>query len=81
MLTETLREALPVRRSSTDLYDLVRVVDRQTQRQVEGLAIQLRGGELVVTGRSRTYYVKQLVTQALQKSAPSVRFANEICVV
>jgi hypothetical protein len=78
MSTDTLMELVPARQSSTYLGDLVRFVNRQTQQQVQDLSIHHGDGGLVVTGRSPTYYVQQLVTQAIQMSAPAVRLVNAI---
>jgi hypothetical protein len=66
--------------NSCDLRGLIDFVNRETQQQVRDLSIRQRDGGLVVTGSSRTYYVKQLVTQAILISIPAVRLVNEICV-
>ena len=68
------------RPSSPSFSELIRFVHRQTQQQVRDLAIHQREGRLVVTGRSETYYAKQLVTQAILTAAPAVRLVNEISV-
>lgn len=80
MVAETLTETVALCQSSCDLGDLVDFVNRETQQQVRELSIRRRDGGLIVTGRSRTYYVKQLVTQAILVSVPAVRLVNEICV-
>jgi hypothetical protein len=80
MVTETLTERATFCQSSCDLGDLVDFVNRETQQQVQDLSIRHRDGGLIVTGLSRTYYVKQLVTQAILVSVPAVRLVNEICV-
>ncbi len=67
-----------VRHNGSNLLELHRLVNCQTQLQVSDLAIRQCDGMLVVTGRSPTYYVKQLVTQAILGRFPSVRLANEI---
>lgn len=63
---------------SADLCALARLVHAQTQQQVQNLTIFEQEGRLVVTGRSRSYYVKQLVTQALLMAAPAFPLVNEI---
>lgn len=68
------------RQTCGSLVELVRFVNHQTHRQVEDLSIHSREGDLVVTGRCPSYYVKQLVTQSIRRLAPSVRLMNEICV-
>ena len=78
MVTETLTESAAFIQSSCDLGDLMDFVNRETQQQVRNLAIRHREGALIVTGRSRTYYIKQLVTQAIFVSLPAVRLMNEI---
>lgn len=75
-----LTEMAPPRHNSGTLGELVRLIDGQTQRQVEDLQILSREGSLVVTGRSPSYYIKQLVTQAILRTSPSARLINEICV-
>jgi hypothetical protein len=80
MVTETLMENAKSCQSACDLGNLTHFVHRETQQQVRDLAIRHRDGGLVVTGRSRTYYVKQLVTQAILISVPTVRLLNEISV-
>jgi hypothetical protein len=73
-------DTAPGRQTCGNLVELVRFVNHQTHQQVEDLSIHSREGRLVVTGRSPSYYVKQLVTQAIRRLAPSVRLLNEICV-
>ena len=60
---------------------LLQQIDAKTYHQVQDLDVACEGDCVVVTGRSRTYYVKQLATQALQSSSPDIRIANEIVVV
>lgn len=60
--------------------ELIRRVDLQTSRQVQNLQIDCDGGRITVTGRSRTYYIKQLVTQAIIDSFPAMQIRNEIAV-
>jgi hypothetical protein len=79
MPTVTMMET-PVRPSSPSLSELIRFVHRQTLQQVRDLAIHQREGRLVVTGRSATYYAKQLVTQAILSAAPAAQLVNEISV-
>lgn len=79
MVTETLMETAKSQ-SPCDLGDLLQFVNRETQQQVQDLSIRHRDGRLIVTGRSSTYYAKQLVTQAILVAVPAVRLVNEICV-
>jgi hypothetical protein len=73
-ITETSRP------SSPSFSELIRFVHRQTQQQVRDLAIHQREDRMIVTGRSDTYYAKQLVTQAILTAAPAVQLVNEISV-
>ncbi len=56
-------------------------VQELTNRQIRDLQICCRGNQVIVTGISRTYYVKQLATQAVLTALPQVQLANEITVV
>lgn len=80
MVSETLTETANLCQSFCNLGNLIEFVNRETQQQVQDLSIRHRDGGLIVTGRSRTYYAKQLVTQAIRVSVPAVRLMNEICV-
>jgi hypothetical protein len=80
MVSETLTETAGFSQTACDLRGLIDFVNRETQQQVRDLSIRQRDGGLIVTGTSRTYYVKQLVTQAILVSIPAVRLVNEICV-
>ena len=80
MLSETLTETAIPSQGTRDLRGLIDFVNRETQQQVRDLSIRQRDDGLIVTGSSRTYYVKQLVTQAILVSIPAVRLVNEICV-
>jgi hypothetical protein len=73
-------DAASGRQPCGSLVDLERFVNSQTHQQVEDLSIHSREGRLVVTGRSPSYYVKQLVTQSIRRLVPSVLLLNEICV-
>ncbi len=69
-----------VRTSPRSTDDLVRSILTATNRQVQGLQVTMAENAVVVTGRSPTYYVKQLVTQAVRSRLPSVQLDNEILV-
>jgi hypothetical protein len=68
------------RPSLPSFSELIRFIHRQTQQQVRDLAIHQRESRMVVTGRTETYYAKQLVTQAILMAAPAVQLVNEISV-
>lgn len=56
-------------------------IDAETYRQVKDLEIECSDDRVIVTGCSRSYYVKQLATQAVFSAAPGVKLDNEIVVV
>ena len=60
--------------------ELIRRVNLSTYRQVENLEIDFHGARVRVSGRSQTYYVKQLVTQAILSSIPSAELENNVLV-
>ncbi|MCC7420380.1 MAG: hypothetical protein IT428_08875 [Planctomycetaceae bacterium] len=60
--------------------DLTMSIQTATNRQVHGLQVNLTGDDVTVTGHSRTFYVKQLVTQAIKSHLPAARLQNRICV-
>jgi hypothetical protein len=55
-------------------------VQSRTNRQVRDLRIRCCGNHVTLTGFSRTYYAKQLATQAVLSAHPQVELANEIAV-
>jgi hypothetical protein len=60
--------------------ELIRRVHLSTYRQVEDLEIDCEGPRVRISGRSRTYYIKQLVTQAILSSVPAAKLENEVLV-
>ncbi|MBW3541313.1 MAG: phospholipid-binding protein [Planctomycetes bacterium] len=61
-----------------DVDALVRAVESQTHWQVRDLDVDCRGRRVVVTGRCPTYYLKQLVTQAILSAEPGAQLQNEV---
>ena len=51
-----------------------------TQWQIQDLDIDCEGSRVIVTGRCRTWYLKQLVTHAVRSAEPQVDLWNEITV-
>lgn len=49
-----------------------------TAAAVKDLQVELCNGELTLTGRCRTYYIKQVAQQAAMAAAPDWRVLNEI---
>ena len=60
--------------------ELEQVVHSSTHRRVRELAVICRGQTVIVRGRTASFYVKQLVTQAVRRAAPDVELDNEITV-
>ncbi|HUG91989.1 MAG TPA: hypothetical protein VML55_14215 [Planctomycetaceae bacterium] len=72
--------AVAERQISPAAEDLLRLVDSRTQWQIHDLDIDCEGSRVVVTGRCRTWYLKQLVTHAIRSAEPHVDLWNEILV-
>jgi len=58
--------------------ELACCVESKTYRQIQDLKIDCHGSSVKVTGRSRTYYLKQLATQAILTTAPAAKLENAI---
>ena len=72
---------LTANRSSSINPDVLRNdVESKTYRQVQDLEIDCSDDGITVTGHSRSYYIKQLVTQAIRSHVPSAPLRNEIVV-
>ena len=61
--------------------DLVQRVEARTHRQVRDLEINCSGLRITVSGVSKSYYVKQLVTHAILAAAGRVELENRITVL
>lgn len=62
------------------MEQLVRTIEARTGRQVRNLQVHCRGRSVRVTGLSRSYYVKQLVTHAILSAVPLAVLENDITV-
>ena len=60
--------------------NLERSVLARTGRQVRDLAVEMRPGHVVLHGRARTYYVKQLAQHGVRDVLPHVALENAIVV-
>jgi hypothetical protein len=60
--------------------ELARSLRFGLRHQVSDLSVSAGSEELTVTGRSRTYYGKQLVTHAVRAAVPGVALRNEVIV-
>ncbi|MDB5385282.1 MAG: hypothetical protein JWM11_928 [Planctomycetaceae bacterium] len=58
--------------------DLTRRIDEKTFRQIRDLNLVRDSGRIVVIGRTPSYYVKQLATQAVQELFPGQVIENSI---
>ena len=61
--------------------ELARRIDTLTYRQVRDLNIAQSANRVVLHGRAKSYYVKQLATHAVMGLMPGVAVDNSICVV
>jgi len=61
--------------------ELTRRIDALTFRQVHDLNIAHDTDRVVLNGRTRSYYVKQLATHAVLDLMPGVSIDNAICVI
>lgn len=75
MIAAPVSNALPASRE-----DLLRHVEDRTNRQIRELDIAWSGSRVTVKGRSRSFYVKQLATQAIRAACPTVELDNLILV-
>jgi hypothetical protein len=55
-------------------------VDLKTDRQIRNLQIGCTGHQITVQGACGSYYLKQLVTQAVRDAFPRARLHNAIVV-
>jgi hypothetical protein len=63
----------------TDLIDQVeQAIREKTGGRIHGLRIQLGDGCVVVTGRTSTYYNKQLATHAIRATVDDLTVQNEV---
>lgn len=67
---------------STTLLDRIeRFVHSRTSGMVRDLQVEALDGRVVISGRSSTYYVKQLVTHGAQAAAEGIDLRNDVQVV
>ncbi len=53
-------------------------VRNRTNGRVRGLRVQIQDGHVIITGRTSTYYAKQLVTHAALSAADHFLVMNEV---
>lgn len=61
--------------------ELTRRIDTLTFRQVRDLNISQDTDRVILHGRAKSYYVKQLATHAVLDLMPGIAIENSICVV
>lgn len=57
---------------------LLHSIEEITARQVQDLSVCIDEAAVAVHGVSRSFYVKQLVTQGVRKVAPHLRLRNQV---
>jgi osmotically-inducible protein OsmY len=55
------------------------VVLSRTSGRIRGLRVQVQDGRVVISGRTSTYYNKQLATHAALEAATAVQNEVEVC--
>jgi len=55
-----------------------RVVSEKTRGMIRGLRVEVRPGEVILSGRARTYYAKQLATHAVLDAIEDAALTNAI---
>jgi hypothetical protein len=55
-----------------------REVRQRTSGRIRGLQVRVVNGQVVITGRTSTYYAKQLVTHAALEAAEELSVCNEV---
>jgi len=68
--------------SSTEMLDLVDQVEQAVQVRTGGrirdLQIRLSEGRVIVSGRTSTYYLKQLATHAIRDAVDDLSVQNDV---
>ena len=68
--------------SSPELIELLEQVEQavhtRTGGRIRGLRVSVNDGCLVVSGRTSTYYNKQLVTHAIRDTVDDIAVQNEV---
>jgi hypothetical protein len=60
--------------------ELERHIQQCTGRRVRALCVEVGDGQVVLRGRTSSYYVKQLAQHGVWDVLPDVRLANDIVV-
>jgi hypothetical protein len=57
---------------------LERLIRERTGGLIRGLRVEVLPGQVIVSGRANTYYLKQLATHAALEAAENLEFTNAI---
>ncbi len=60
--------------------ELERHIQARTGRRVHGLTVEVREQQVILRGRTTSYYVKQLAQHSVWDVMPDVVLANDIVV-
>lgn len=75
--------AVSIRTSASEALgqQIMRLVQSRTGGRIQGLSVEVAGGEVVISGRTTTYYVKQLATHAaLDLAGQFATLTNDVAV-
>ncbi len=71
-------DARSIQESQVFLRQVEQQIRERTSGRIRGLHLELARGGLVVTGRTNTYYAKQLATHAVRDLNQNMTLTNEI---
>jgi hypothetical protein len=57
---------------------LLQRVSKWTGRRVQNLAIEVGGGRVLLRGRAKSFYIKQLAQRGVQDILPNAKLINAI---
>ena len=60
--------------------DLASLIQLRTGRQVSGLHVEMSPGHVVLHGRVRSFYVKQIAQHCVMESLPRTQLTNALIV-
>ncbi len=73
---------MPIAAPLPSLERLARLVEQNVRRRtnsvIDGLEVQVQDGQLIISGRTSSYYHKQLISHAALDVAQDVAIRNEV---
>ena len=73
---------MPVAAPLASLERLARLVEQnvrsRTKSVIDGLRVEVQDGQLIISGRTSSYYHKQLVSHAALDAAEDVSIRNDV---